>query len=90
VILELVLGLIVISSDGCLQCSVHPLDPTVGPGRVGLGEKMLDAMLAAGPVERVAAPHGGWTRSVLGQVGELNAVVRAHGVDFVGDRLDQA
>lgn len=50
---------------------------------------MLDAMLPAGPVERMAAPHGGWTRSVLGQVGELDAVVCKHGVDFVGNSLDQ-
>jgi hypothetical protein len=56
---------------------------------VGLGETMLDAMPAAGPVERMAAPYGGWTRSVLWQVGELDTVVREHGVDFVGDRLDQ-
>src|ERR1700743_1596913 len=50
---------------------------------------MLDAMPPTGPVERMATPHGGWTRSVLGQVGELDAVVRKHGVDFVGDSLDQ-
>lgn len=37
----------------------------------------------------MAAPHGGWTRSVLGQVSELDAAVGEHGVDFVGGSLDE-
>jgi hypothetical protein len=55
---------------------------------VGLGEPVLDAVLAADPVEDVAHPARGRAVAVLGQVGEGHAVVGQHGVDAVGEDLD--
>jgi predicted RNA methylase len=53
---ELFVGLVVIALDrGVLDGAVHPLDLTVGPGMVGLGQTMLDAVLVADAVEHVPA-----------------------------------
>ena len=85
-ILELLVGVVVVPPDGTfLEGAVHPLDLAVGPGMVGLGQAMLDAQLVACSVERMAAPHGRRAGSVLRQIGELDAVVRQHGVDLAGD-----
>lgn len=49
---ELFVGLAVIALDrGVLDGAVHPLDLTVGPGMVGLGQTMLEAVLVADAVE---------------------------------------
>ena len=56
---ELPVSLVVIASNGgFLEGAVHPLDLTVGPGRVRLGEAVLDTMLAADAVERVQPVAG--------------------------------
>jgi hypothetical protein len=48
VLSELRVGLVVIAPNGgFLEDAVHPLDLTVGPGMVRLGEAVLDTMLAA-------------------------------------------
>lgn len=76
-IFQLPVGLVVVSPDGgFLECAVHPLNLAVGPGVIGFGQAMLDAMFLAGPIEGVTAPPGGEAITVLGQVGELDAVVR--------------
>jgi hypothetical protein len=90
VVFELLVRPVMISPDGgFLQCAVHPLDLAIGPRVVWLGQAMLDALLVAGPVEGMAAPHGRRAGAVLRQVGELDAVVREHGMDLVGDGRDQ-
>jgi hypothetical protein len=76
---------------GFLHCPVHPLGLTVRPRVVGLGEAVLDAVFVTHPVEDVAAEEGlefGVAAAVLGQVGEGHAVVREHGMDPVGEDLD--
>ena len=59
---ELVVGFVVISLDGrVLDCPVHPLDLSIGPRMIRLGQPMLDPVLTAGAVEGVAAEPGGRT-----------------------------
>jgi hypothetical protein len=49
---ELLVAVVVIAPDGrLLECAVHPLDLTIGPGVVGFGEPMLDAMEPVGAIE---------------------------------------
>jgi hypothetical protein len=56
---ELRVGLVVIAPNGgFLEGAVHPLDLTVGPGMVRLGEAVLDTMLAADAVEHVQPVAG--------------------------------
>ena len=55
---------------------------------VRLGEPVLDAVFAADAVEDAAHPLGRGPVAVLRQVGEGHAVVGQHGVDGVGERLD--
>src|SRR6202171_186962 len=66
---------------GVLDGSVHALGLAVGPGMVGLGQAMLDAVGGAGTVEDMRAevtPAG--ALSVFWQVGEGHAVVGQQGV----------
>ena len=68
---------------GFLDGAVHPLGLAVGPGMIGLGELVLDAVLAADAVEDVAHPLGSGPIAVLRQVGEGHAVVGQHGMDGI-------
>ena len=58
---ELIVRFVVISLDGrVLDCPVHPLDLSIGPRMIGLGQSMFDPMFPTGAIERMAAEHGGW------------------------------
>jgi len=49
---ELIVALVVVAFDGCFfQGPVHALDLPVGPRMIGLGQSMLDAVLAASHAE---------------------------------------
>lgn len=88
--LELIMAFVVIPFDGgVLDGSVHPLDLTVGPRMVGLGQPVVDAMAPAGPVEGMAAQHCRGAFTVFRQVSELDAVVGQDCVDVVRHRFDQ-
>ena len=51
---ELIMALVMVALDGgVLERPVHPLDLTTGSRVVGLGQTMLDAVLAADTVEAV-------------------------------------
>src|SRR6187200_1180212 len=53
---ELRMAAVVVALNGGLfDGPVHPLDLTVGPRVIGLGQPMLDAIAAAGSVEGVSA-----------------------------------
>ena len=81
---------VVVSLDGgVLDRAVHPLDLAVGPRMIWLGEPMLDAVSPTGAVERMAPQHGGWTITVSGQVGELDAVIGENRMDDVGHGGDK-
>ena len=80
-------GAVVERLGGCvLDGSVHAFGLAVGPGMTGLGEPVLDGVLVAHAVERVA--HG--VRLGRGVLGERGAVVGEHDADLVGDGLDDA
>lgn len=88
-IFKLPVSVVVIAPDGSLlERSVHPLDLAIGPWMVGLGEAMLDVVLAADAIEHVQPVAGRRTRAVLNAVAELDAVVGEDGMYLVGHRPD--
>ena len=75
---ELVVAVIVIAPDGgFLQRPVHPLHLAVGPGMVGFGQSVLDAMLAAAQVKHVRCKSRGRTVGISQREGELDTIVSA-------------
>ncbi len=50
---------------------------------------MFDPMKETKPVEGMATEARGWSLPVLGQIGELDAVIGEHGVDAIWNSLDQ-
>jgi hypothetical protein len=56
---------------------------------VRLGQSVLDTVCVAKHVEHMDAPPSSGSKAVLRQIGELDAVVGEHGVDFVGNGLDE-
>jgi hypothetical protein len=53
---------------------------------IGLGEIMLDAILAADAIEDVSEPFGCGTLPVLGEIGEGHAIVGEHDVALARSR----
>ena len=87
---ELIVAVVVIAFDGCLlDRPVHPFDLAICPGMPGLGQSMLYTVSPACPVEWMAAEPGCWSVAVLGDVGELDAVVGQHRVYFVRNSGNQ-
>jgi hypothetical protein len=83
--LELLVAVVVMASDGgFLDGAIHPLNLPVRPGVVDLSQAMLDGVLAANAIKEMPE-----SLLVLFAVGKLNAVVREHGMDGVGQRPDQ-
>jgi diguanylate cyclase (GGDEF)-like protein len=90
VLSELAMRVVVIAPDGCLfERPVHSLDLTVGPRMVGLGEAMIDVVLAADTIEHVQPVASGRAGSMLNAVTELDAIIGEDGVYPVGDSLYQ-
>jgi hypothetical protein len=82
--LKVIVGVVEVAFDrGFFDGSIHPLDLTVGPGMIRLGESMPDAMDAAGSVEGMSAEAGRWPLSVPGQVRELDSVIGEYRVDAI-------
>ena len=82
---ELFAIIVVEAFDGCvLDSAVHPLDLSVGPGMIGLGEPVLDTVFSADAVEDVLQ-----SVAVPLAIGELYAVVGERGVDGVGNGCDE-
>ncbi len=80
VISQLVVVVVVEAFDRrLLDRAVHPFDLTVRPGVLDLGEPVVDLMLLADPVKDVLEGI-----NVPFVIGELDAIVRQHDVDFVG------
>lgn len=87
---ELVVGVVEVALDrSALDGSVHALDLSVGPGMVGLGQPVFDSVQKTEPVEEMATEARGWPLPVLGQIGELDAVVGKHGVDTGWNRFNE-
>ena len=82
---QVFVSVIVEALDGCvLDGAVHALDLPVGPRMIDLGEPVLDAVLAANPVEDMEP-----VIFMAGVTGELDAVVGQHRMDGVRNHLDQ-
>jgi len=85
-----IMALVVETLDGrLLDRAVHALSLTVGPGMVGLGQTVLDAVSPTHPVERVPPKACRGAASVPGKVGKLDTVIGQHRVDFVGNGCHQ-
>ena len=57
---ELIVEFVVISLDGrVFDCPIHPLDLSIGPRMIELGQLMFDPVLTTGAAEGVAAEPGG-------------------------------
>src|ERR1700757_2971776 len=59
--------------------AVHALDLAVGPGMIGFGEAVVDALQKTDPVKRMAAKASREPLAILRQIGELDTVVGEHG-----------
>lgn len=56
---------------------------------VGLGQPVFDSVKKTEPVEGMATEARGWPLPILGQIGELDAVVGKHGVDTVWNGFNE-
>src|ERR1700686_1528791 len=73
--------LIVLAVDGPpLAGAVHSLDLAICPRMVGFCQAELDAVGSADLVEAVDTIAGGPAIAIARQVGELDAIIRKHGV----------
>lgn len=87
---ELVVTVVMIAFDGgFLDCPVHSFDLTVGPGVIGFGQSVFDAMCSACTIEHMHAQPCRGSIAARRQIAKLDAVVRQDGMNFVGDGLDQ-
>lgn len=77
------------ADGGVLYGPVHPLDLSVRPGMVGLGEALLDGVGATEVADRMAHVTRGRAVAVLEKRRELDAVIRQDRVHAVGNRFDQ-
>src|SRR5258708_25237446 len=83
---ELFVGVIEEAFDGgFLDGAVHAFDLSVGPGMVGLGQTVADAMTKTGAIEGVSTPSCRKPSTILRQIGELDSVVGEHSVDAIGN-----
>jgi hypothetical protein len=74
---ELPVGVVVVAPNGgLLKSPVHPLDLAVGPGVVGFGQAMFDAMFAADAVEPVQSISSGASKLRYCRIRSENPVHR--------------
>src|SRR3546814_2937174 len=89
---ELLMALVVVAPDGgLLDGSVHAFGLSVGPGLVGFGETVFDAVLTASHVEHVRGVSG--CRSVRSEehTSELQSLMRLSYAAFcVKHKKDQS
>jgi hypothetical protein len=87
---QLVVVVVVVAlNGGFFDGAVHALHLSVGPGMIGFREPVIDAMQATDSVERMTTKASRRSLAILRQVGELDAVIRQHGVEAVRNSRDQ-
>ena len=87
---ELFVGVIEEAFDGgFLDGPVHAFDLSVGPGMVGSGQTVADAMTKTNAIEGMSTPSRRKPSTVFRQVGELDSVVGEHGVDTIRNGFDE-
>jgi hypothetical protein len=74
---------------GFLDGPVHAFDLSVGPGMVGLGQTVADAMTTTDAIEGMSTPSCRKPSTVLRQIGELDSVVGEHSVDVIRNGSDE-
>jgi hypothetical protein len=74
---------------GFLDGPVHPFDLSVGPGMVGLGQTVADAMTTTDAIEGMSTPSCRKPSTVFRQIGELDSVVGEHGVNAIWNGFDE-
>jgi hypothetical protein len=97
---RLIVGFVEVAFDGrVLDGAVHPLDLTVGPGMLGLGQPMIDVVEGAGIFEGMReeglpvsdhVPDFGRGPGIASGISEVGSVVGEDGIDPVRDGGDQA
>ena len=76
------MAVVVIAFSGrFLDRPIHPFCLTVGPGMIGFGQAVLNAVFPAGAVKGVTTKARCRTIGVLRQIGKLDAVIGQYGVD---------
>jgi len=87
---ELPRALVMRACDGgILDRPVQAFHLAIGPGMLDLGAAVLNPVFLAAHVEQMGDVRGGRAIRVARRKRELDAVVRQHGVDGVGNRGDQ-
>jgi len=87
---ELPRALVMRACDGgILDRPVQAFHLAIGPGMLDLGASVLNPVFWAAQVEQMGDVRGGRAIRVARRKRELDAVVRQHGVDGVGNRGDQ-
>ena len=82
---KLMVRVIEVTFDRCvLDGAVHPLDLAVGPGMIGFGEPVFDAVAVTDSVEGMSTEASRWPLTVPWQIRELDSVVGEHRMDAVG------
>lgn len=88
---ELLVIVVVVSlHGGFFDGPIHAFDLPVGPGMIGFGEAVIDAVQKTDSVKRVTAEARRGSLAVLGRVGELDAVIGEHYVNSIRDGCDQS
>ena len=86
----MVVAVVMVAFDsGFFKGAVRPLHLAIGPWVVGLGQSVLDVVLAADLIEEVNPVMGHPAVSISWQVGELKVVVGEDCVQPIRDGLDE-
>lgn len=72
---------------GFFDRPVHALDLAIGPGVIGLGQTMFDAVLVADAIKNVSPEPIGRAVAIPWLLSERHTVVSEDSVDFVWKRL---
>ena len=82
-------GIVVTFDGGVFDGPVHPLDLTIGPRMVGLGQPVFDPMLGADAIEQMTCEPCCWPIAIARWMAELDSVVGQDGVQSVRAEVDE-
>ena len=88
--LKLSMRFVIIAFDGgFFKSSVHAFNLSIGPGMIGFGEAMFDAMLKAAQMEHMTHEACCSPFTIAGLDAELCAIISQNSMNFIGYDLDQ-
>ena len=85
----IVIGVVVAFDGGVFDGPVHPLDLTIGPRMVWLGQPVFDPMFGADAIEQMACKLCCWSVAIAWRVTELDTIVGQDDVQSIGEGVDQ-